>query len=375
MTFRLSLSPATASMLLLASLISAQTDGVHAQRPVVPGTGEKVEQVGDNFEKEGWKFIFNYPKSSKDIDEYVRLPAGRSKNGRWYEGNKRGCPDVIRRVRTPKGGLPGSKYSLLLRTLRSGVPGQYSGKWQQDDLIVNVKGRLHGHIPIRWSPSIVTRVFLPPVDTWENRSGILFGFRGDVQAYTKEESKGLLFFAPPKTILKEYWPGIFIYFTSKTDSGQKSDSAYFIFRAGPTGHDFKGPSIKQTGWWTLGLSFTPDGQVHYYVSPGVDDLTKQDYVTSRFPYDYRCDRLNNFFFNITNMDNGRTWSSKWIIDDPSLYIIRDDYASKNKSTKRMARKTPAKPQSEKKQTMSAKRKVRRKQMQVRPLKKKINLRR
>ena len=74
-------------------------------------------------------------------------------------------------------------------------------------------------------------------------------------------------------------------------------------------------------------SFTQDGQVHYYVSPGVDDLTEADYVTSQFPYGYKCDRLNNFFFNVANHEDGRTWSTEFVIDDPSLYFIRRETAT------------------------------------------------
>jgi hypothetical protein len=32
--------------------------------------------------------------------------------------------------------------------------------------------------------------------------------------------------------------------------------------------------------------------------------------------------MNTFFFNIVNNDDGRTWSTKWIIDDPELYVLR-----------------------------------------------------
>ena len=36
--------------------------------------------------------------------------------------------------------------------------------------------------------------------------------------------------------------------------------------AGPVGQDFAGPHITTPGWWTLGMSFSPDGQVHYYAA-------------------------------------------------------------------------------------------------------------
>src|SRR5204862_2309199 len=124
-------------ILAVAALVPAARHA-RAERPIVPGTGERVAKVGDNFEDEDWKFIYNFPKSSEEQDGELRLPDGRSKNGRWYEGNKRGCPDIIRRVPTPEGGLPDSKGALLLKTRLSGVPGTISHKMQQDDLVVNV---------------------------------------------------------------------------------------------------------------------------------------------------------------------------------------------------------------------------------------------
>ncbi|MFM9064392.1 MAG: hypothetical protein ACKOOI_15370, partial [Pirellula sp.] len=62
---------------------------------VVPGTGVQLNQVGDYFEDETWDFIPNNPKSTEDIDENQRQPMGKSTNGRWYEGAKRGHPDVV----------------------------------------------------------------------------------------------------------------------------------------------------------------------------------------------------------------------------------------------------------------------------------------
>ena len=31
--------------------------------------------------------------------------------------------------------------------------------------------------------------------------------------------------------------------------------------------------------------------------------------------------FNNFFFNVANWDNGRTWSTQWVIDDPKVFVI------------------------------------------------------
>ena len=142
-----------------------------AASPLVPGTGLKIDKVGDDFEDPGWSFIHNFPKSSEEIDEQKRFPTGKAANGRWYEGIKRGQPDHMKVVPTPEGGLEGSEYSLLIRTLNSGIPGRRSYKMEQDDLIVNGQNRIGGPVPVGYGPSCVVRVYMAPFEKWENRSG------------------------------------------------------------------------------------------------------------------------------------------------------------------------------------------------------------
>ena len=46
------------------------------------------------------------------------------------------------------------------------------------------------------------------------------------------------------------------------------------------------------------MSYTPDGQVHYFAKPGIEDLTEKDRIASQFPYGYRCHfaAFKTFFF-------------------------------------------------------------------------------
>ena len=91
-----------------------------------------------------------------------------------------------------------------------------------------------------------------------------------------------------------------------------------------------GPEIPETGWWTLGLSFTPDGLVHYFARQGIEELSREDYIATAMPYGYRCEELRSFFYNVVNGDNGRDWSTDWIVDNPKLYVIQNTrMASKN----------------------------------------------
>ena len=293
-----------------------------AQRAVIPGTGSEIVGVADDFEDPNWKYIPRNPKSSEDIDEEQHQPTGRSTNGRWYEGIKRGHPDVVRRVVTPSGGLAGSEGALLLRSRHTGIPGQPRGEMGQDDFIANVQYRLRRRLSIAEVPSVTTRVFLPPVAEWEHRSGPHFGFRLALETTAMVEKEVLFGLKREEMGNEIYWPGLFIEFESKHQTGKQHDYAYFRVRSNRRGGDFRGPQITTTGWWTLGMSVTPDGMVHYYASPGVEELTEEDYITSQFPYSYRAERFRTFFYNICSADNGRNWSTSFIVDDPKVYVLR-----------------------------------------------------
>ena len=293
-----------------------------AQRAVIPGTGSEIVGVADDFEAPNWNYVPRDPKSSEDIDEEQRQPTGRSTNGRWYEGIKRGHPDVVRRVRTPQGGLEGSAGALLLRSKHTGVPGQPSGEMAQDDFIANVQYRLRRQLSVSEVPSVTTRLYLPPVAEWEHRNGPHFGFRLALETTAMVEKEGLFGIEHEEMGNEIYWPGLFIEFESKHRTGKEHNYAYFRVRSNHRGGDFRGPQITTTGWWTLGMSVTPDGMVHYYASPGVDELTEEDYITSQFPYGYRAERMRTFFYNICSADDARRWSTAFIVDDPKVYVLR-----------------------------------------------------
>ena len=277
---------------------------------LVPGTGVELTQVSDDFEETDWSYRYRRPKSSQNIDKNVRLPGGSSVNGRWGEGAKRGQPDLIRTVETPPHGLAGSTRSLMLRSQYTGLPRRASRGRNQDDLLMRVRKRMGRPVNVSSSPSIVVRVHLPPWEYWENASGASFGFRGDVKGVKYGRGRS----AEP------YWPGFFIRYAGKA-RGDREESAQLIIRGNDSGRDYNGPKITETGWWTLGMSFTPDGRVHYYASPGIDDLTAEDHLASHFPYHFRCRYLDTVMFNVINSDSGG-WSTPWVIDDPTVYAAR-----------------------------------------------------
>lgn len=288
----------------------------------VPGTGTSIDYVGDDFEQPGWGYEHRHPKSSREQDERVRTPMGASHNDRWHEGPERGQPDHLVVVPTPPGGIEGSAHALSMRTLHSGIPGMNTRDVQQDDLIANCISRLRGGIPVSERPSCTVRVFLPPADQWENRSGPHFGYRASASTMTTTKTRGL-FSMSRESEVEPYWPGMWIHFRSQGSRGAKADSAYIAIRGNRMGHDFPAREIpvEQFGWWTLGMSFSPDGMVHYYASPGVDDLTEADFLSSQFPYSFQARQFRTYFFDVCNQNDGRTWSTPFVVDDPQLFVM------------------------------------------------------
>ena len=68
------------------------------------------------------------------------------------------------------------------------------------------------------------------------------------------------------------------------------------------------------------MSFTSDGMVHFYAREGVEDLEEEDFLMSSYPYGYRHAYFDNIFFNVANWENGRTWSTPWVVDDPEVFV-------------------------------------------------------
>ncbi|RLS58862.1 MAG: hypothetical protein DWH94_04895 [Planctomycetota bacterium] len=292
------------------------------KKPVlIPGTGSAVKGLGDDFEDTQWTWNYRHPKSSEEQDKRMRGPLGSSINKNWFEGPKRGTPDVVKRIELPMPGIEGSTHGMLIASMNTGIPGRSSYKMEQDDLIHDTRRVLgSGGIPVSDSPSIVTRVYLPPFEQWENRTGPSFGFRSG--CFTHATITGEDHPNKGEWGLEEYWPGMFICFESSHDGKFKQDGAYLRIRGGRNGAEMMGPRMDQGGWWTLGLSFSRDGMVHYFAKPGVEDLTMDDHLTSQFPYGYRTERLKTFFYNVCSRDDGKTWSTPWIVDDPKVYFVK-----------------------------------------------------
>jgi hypothetical protein len=82
----------------------------------------------------------------------------------------------------------------------------------------------------------------------------------------------------------------------KTKDGQVTEAAKLTIRGDRLGRDVRSLDIEEPGWWTLGISFSDDGQVHYYAHAGVADLTAEDHLMSSYPYGERCTHDEQFLF-------------------------------------------------------------------------------
>lgn len=290
------------------------------QAQVVPGTGNLLNY--DDLEDVNWGYSHNFPKSSKEEDENIRYPLGASNNRMWSESPKRGAPDVVKRTETPPGGLPGSTGSLYFRTRDCGIPGQPGNKQAQDDFVLSARP-----CGVGYSPNYVVRVYLPEFKDWEQRQGVSFGIRAGMQGMmTKDKpaSLGKRLFRGKKTEsvseMEPYYPGFFIAFNPvAANPAYKEDHAQILIRSDGNGHEVAGPKITQTGWWTFGMSVTSDSRCHYYAHAGIADLKASDHLYSSLPYGIRGDHFNTIFFNVCSADNGSSWSTPWIIDDPKVF--------------------------------------------------------
>jgi hypothetical protein len=313
----------------IASVLALLAFSSNTSVNLPPGIGTRVAEFGDTFEEPGWEYNFNSPKLHNQFHnpgsgwveniQAANNPRGSSANGRWQEGPTRGHPDVVEQVRTPSGGLPGSRYALRLQTKDSGTPNLTEGTLQQDDLLNMVPGKRIRNLPLGEGMSVVTRIYVPPIAQWENREGYHIGFRVGA---TGRNTEG-------KSI--NYWPGIWMVLEKDSNGNPQYR---FAVRANNEGQDALATDKLYTrgGWWTLGMAFQRDGSIAYYASPGVDDLTPRDLLTYRAgsqsaaaiykPYELEFQDLDYLFFSLGNTDG--EWSTEFIVDDVAVYSVSSE---------------------------------------------------
>ncbi|GIS58421.1 MAG: hypothetical protein CM1200mP2_06460 [Planctomycetaceae bacterium] len=150
---------------------------------------------------------------------------------------------------TPLGGVIGSKGSLLIRTLHSGVPGRRTRTSQQDDLIFGGGSRFGTFIDVKHRPNFQVHVYLPPWKYWDKITDTSLGIRCDIEGRPWKTLTKKLFTNRISSQTKTYWPGFFIQFNSPDDPryGFSEPSALIIMRADERGEDVVGPKSSGPG--------------------------------------------------------------------------------------------------------------------------------
>ena len=117
-----------------------------------------------------------------------------------------------------------------------------------------------------------------------------------------------------------YWPGIFVNYKRPADRRKNEAPAFWVIRASNPGGDYQQTPIKESGWYTLGMSFTGDGMIHYYIHKGGEDLTAADRVASQFPVQLSMLVLHRRLLRLFGSNDGQNWTTGWVIDDPAVFL-------------------------------------------------------
>ena len=230
------------------------------------------------------------------------------------KARKRGTPDVVKRVATPPGGIEGSTGALLFATKYSGIPGTISNEQQQDDLLMMFDRRLGRSISMSLAAELHGARLPAAVRTV-----------GEAQRPVVRHAGRLPRPQAGRQHRKPIGPACSC--CSATQTARASRKTSPSSRSAPARAATTSAASRsyEPGWWTLGMSFSPDGQIHYYASHGVDDLTADDYL------DVAVSRTASAACRSTTSSStwptgttAASWSTQWVIDDPK--ILRDSAA-------------------------------------------------
>jgi hypothetical protein len=232
---------------------------------LIPGSGTPIE-------------VCDFERSSEHAEDVYDYGAGRTGTGYGLCGSLRGVPENIVASPPQPGALPGSRRALYFEredrarsrfyeenpeavgTQVYGVPDEEN----QDDFLLRA-----GRFVASDGLSITVRYF---VDL--NRD-----------AYCSFALRSTGWFTDGREHQRIY-PAVWLY-SADDGTGAFRDLRAFLrvadFSTGDRGfykRDLLLDLPDKEGWWTLGLAFSHDGDVHYFASPGSDELTPADYLTS-----------------------------------------------------------------------------------------------
>lgn len=229
----------------------------------VPGSGQ-VLYSGD-FENESLDARFNY-------------------NSRWagvgyrdFTGDQRGAPEYLRVVDLSLRGVPQpagiGNRGLALASL------DRTGSWRQENNIQPLnsvgdanqynRGDNERQDDLWWYHRQSTDIANAP-------STISHVYFAESAAYTSHRFPATFITDPSTGATTPKWPGIWL-----TETGMRVRSSFNDFtidtqeRFGIAADDLRGR------WWTLGVSYTPGGDIQFYANPNyVESLTEADFIAS-----------------------------------------------------------------------------------------------
>ncbi|CAB5496393.1 hypothetical protein THERMOT_510 [Bathymodiolus thermophilus thioautotrophic gill symbiont] len=257
--------------IFLISFISNTVFGSIVYPVAIPGTGSTVQKLDFEKEKRGSSdFFYNH---------------GWAGQGYGLTGTQRGAPESIKVGRTPnvKSGFSDSSLFSGKKSLQfyshirnsqwhddhsTGGTKYYSGadKENQDDFfmpIINKKGWVASD-----TPAVLMHIYTEGISLMDSLQ------------YTSLRMPTVSKFWNGT---KARWPGIWIY-----QNPRNLKYTISLRRPAPSSMDvsFDFPGVKkiqESTWWTLGLSITPNGNIHYFLADSyVENLTMEHYLSSSF---------------------------------------------------------------------------------------------
>ena len=176
---------------------------------------------------------------------------------------------------------------------------------------------------------------MPPFEKWEQRTGASLGWSCERDRLRSAGRRRLartpqteLVHRPYQTAgsgVDNFYPGMFIQFNSKKTTGKEKDSAIFIIRGNSYRTGLSGTGITEPG-------LVDAGHVVHARRPGA--LLRQPrrrrpdrrrpHLLALFVW-RDGHRVNTLFFNVVNIDDGRTWSTP--VGDRRPGVLHDEFAT------------------------------------------------
>ena len=276
------------------------------------------------------------PGSSSTATPRARASRTNASAARWASrpttaGTKApsaASPTRSKSIPTPPAACAGSQQALLLRTLNSGIPGyalQRRPAGRPDRQLPRTPPRRH---PRRRTPQL-HRPRLPAAGRAVGtalRPAVRLP-RQPVDGHHRRKTTGF-FSSGSSTEVEPYWPGMWIHF--RANAHQEHQGRHGLHRRPRRPHGPRLPRPRDRPSSAGGRSACRSPPTAWCTTtPAPASTSSPPPTTSRrsIPYSYTARDFRTYFFDVCNRNDGRTWSTPFVIDDPKLYVVRTPAAS------------------------------------------------